>query len=829
MSDTKFESSGQSQMRAVGKVDGNAYFGDTYQSNGPREITVSDVGGTPPNFDRYWVDRTSYQSLLTDRISIFPVTEIVAVGGFGKSSLAAWGYANLRGGFQKRLWVSFGQPKTFDRVARWILQEVGFPNKDPEVKNDGLLRELIYRLNEPNTPVKTLVVLDQLETIVEADDRQWFERFLMQWAENGQESRVLVTTRSPFLSQEPIVLGGLNQDEGATFLGREGLTGDRFSALVDLTKGHPLLLKLAASWTKETYESQVDDRAIDFFTKLFANYKGDPRDGVAAIFDVIFGALPPALQTLLCGLSVYRLPIDIAMAQAMQPHIKVLQEETLKNFNIDLQNTFLEATKTALQSLCDWGLLLSQDDRFVLHPLVAGLVRSRVTDEVRRDAHERAIVFYEANYQEWDGTIESCRSELESFYHACELGQYDRASGILDRCYKLLHRDGKCLLLLPMYEDLTRAWDPVDDAEAFNLGEAWTRSGNLHGDLSNYQSAIANHHQAQEIFDRLDSPQGKAAALGNLGLAYRLLGNYDKAIECHSQNYEIAKAIGDKSSLAMSLGNLGLVYDSLGDYQKAIECHSQNYELAKAIGNNRSVAISLGNLGNAYQAIDNYQKAVECHSQNYELAREIGDKRSIAISLGNLGLAYYSLGSHQKAIEYHSHALELKQENSDKYGMAISLGNLGLVYDALGNYQKAFECHSKDYDLAKEIGHKRGVANSLFNMAKVQEQLDDHFNALQNFQKSKDIYEELNLNNEIEKCNRAIRNCTQTIAAQRRTPPPLDDSPPPESTIDWYEKQRQLNQPKTHTAAELSAMNRKFFLWFCVGITIVLLIGWLKR
>jgi hypothetical protein len=227
MSDTKFESSDQSQMRAVGKVDGDAYLGDQHHHYGSREITVSGVGGTPPSFERYWVDRTSYQSLLTDRISTMPVTEIVAEGGFGKSSLAAWGYANLKDDFKRRVWVSFGQPKTFDRVARWILQEIGFPNKDPQVNEETLLSELMIRLNDPNTPVKTLVILDQLESLADSSDRPWFEQFLSQWAEHGKESRVLVTTRSQFLSQGPIALTGMDVGEGSEFFTREGLMGDR--------------------------------------------------------------------------------------------------------------------------------------------------------------------------------------------------------------------------------------------------------------------------------------------------------------------------------------------------------------------------------------------------------------------------------------------------------------------------------------------------------------------------------------------------------------------------------------------------------------------------
>ena len=84
-----------------------------------------------------------------------------------------------------------------------------------------LLSELLYRLNDPNAPVKALVVLDQLETIADSADHIWFEQFLSQWAENGKESRVLVTTRSAFLSQGTILLEGMNVEEGLTSLTAE--------------------------------------------------------------------------------------------------------------------------------------------------------------------------------------------------------------------------------------------------------------------------------------------------------------------------------------------------------------------------------------------------------------------------------------------------------------------------------------------------------------------------------------------------------------------------------------------------------------------------------
>ena len=222
-------------------------------------------------------------------------------------------------------------------------------------------------------------------------------------------------------------------------------------------------------------------------------------------------------------------------------------------------------------------------------------------------------------------------------------------------------------------------------------------------------------------------------------------------------------------------------------------------------------------------------KAIDFHYQSMEISEASGDKQGIVNSLGGLSNAYYSLGNHQKAIDFHAQSMEIEQAIGYKQGIAMSLGNLGLAYYSLGDYQRAIDFHAQHNEMAQAIGDRWGMGASLLNLGNTLARLDEHFNALQNYKKAKAIYEELKLDHMVERCQNNIEGCTKIIATQRRTPPTLDNASAPESTIDWYEKQRQLNQPKTYTPDELGAMNRKFFLWFCVGIAIVLLIAWLKN
>lgn len=121
----------------------------------------------------------------------------------------------------------------------------------------------MLRLNDPNGSVKMLVVMDQVENAIGRSDWQWYESFLSQWAEDGRRSAVLVTSRSSILSTSTIALTGLNEAEGIAFFDRKGITGIGRSELITLASGHPLLLKLAAAWAKETYGARVDDIHLD--------------------------------------------------------------------------------------------------------------------------------------------------------------------------------------------------------------------------------------------------------------------------------------------------------------------------------------------------------------------------------------------------------------------------------------------------------------------------------------------------------------------------------------------------------------------------------------
>jgi hypothetical protein len=94
---------------------------------------------------------------------------------------------------------------------------------------------------------------------------------------------------------------------------------------------------LAAAWVRQTYGARVDERAIDFFEKLFGQYEGDLTAKVEDIFETLFLALSDQLRELLLKVSVYRLPIDLGMAQAMRSETTIEELEMLAGKGLLLQ------------------------------------------------------------------------------------------------------------------------------------------------------------------------------------------------------------------------------------------------------------------------------------------------------------------------------------------------------------------------------------------------------------------------------------------------------------------------------------------------------------
>ncbi|WP_326585701.1 tetratricopeptide repeat protein [Streptomyces sp. NBC_00481] len=103
------------------------------------------------------------------------------------------------------------------------------------------------------------------------------------------------------------------------------------------------------------------------------------------------------------------------------------------------------------------------------------------------------------------------------------------------------------------------------EARAWN-GVAWHRAN-----LGAYEQAHGDAQRAVELFEVIDDPDGRAEALGTLGLALRHLGRYGDAVDRYEQAIGLFRADGNLTSVAGSLMYLGDTYEAAGRRSRARE------------------------------------------------------------------------------------------------------------------------------------------------------------------------------------------------------------------------------------------------------------------
>ena len=691
--DLKGKSEGNSKFTQIGKIDAENLFisgenaetllkalENSGRSDGIGILRTGDPAKTTANWQGREKELTTLTAWLND--PNVGLIGIEAIGGMGKSTLAAKLYESDDLKFQKFYWADVTDGATFAEVARKVLTKFGCAVPEQE---QALNQALVQCLRQGNF----LLIIDNLESLLK-EDRQWtgqfWRDFFLSWKEYGSNSKILVTSRER--PTEPLFdhwlnLKGLAKEAGAKLLRAKGIQGD-LESFCELVDGHPLLLTIVADLLRDEFRDEeiapslayLDRLGLGNLRELMTKATGQHRKetvGLAVVLDATFGRLSEVQQQIFLAVSVLRQRFNAEMARAVA--------------GVELDN---KAVEKELRHIVNKSLLGERWDKATLEqwyefqPVVREYANYRAGKNQR--GHKNAIDFYSEkagislttwhkvmsflkfrsadDSKSWQN-LADVQEYLEIAHHLLAIGEIDQAFSMVRRCDEFL-----------------------------------TLRGYYTTNIEVYTPIIAAYEQLEKPQDHWEY----GAALTDVGNAYYSLGEYQRAIQIFQKRLDIAIANNDKSGRAASLGNLGLAYYSLGEYQRAIAFHQQSLEIAREIGDRQWEAGSLGNLGNAYYSLGEYQRAIAFHQQNLDIAREIGDRRGEANSLGNLGTAYDSLGEYQRAIAFHQQSLEIKTEIGALSGQAISLYNLGETYLKMQQLDHALKYCEQGLKIAQEIG-----------------------------------------------------------------------------------------------------------------------------
>jgi tetratricopeptide (TPR) repeat protein len=267
--------------------------------------------------------------------------------------------------------------------------------------------------------------------------------------------------------------------------------------------------------------------------------------------------------------------------------------------------------------------------------------------------------------------------------------------------------------------------------------------GHAYRDLGQPRRAIEQFARVLRIAREIGDRRYEGNALGGLGNAHYSLGEPRRAIGHYEQSLEIAREIGDRRGEGSALGNLGLAYAALGEPQRAIEHYEQVRAIMREIGDRRGEGWALGTLGTAYHDLGEMRRAIDHFGQHLAIAREIGDRRGEGNALGNLGNVYRTLSETRRAIEHHKQHLAIAREIGDRQGEGNALGNLGNAYADLGEPQRLIEHHEQSLQIARGIGDRRGEGRALYNSALAFDQLGERDEAIRRMREALTIYEQI--------------------------------------------------------------------------------------
>ena len=216
--------------------------------------------------------------------------------------------------------------------------------------------------------------------------------------------------------------------------------------------------------------------------------------------------------------------------------------------------------------------------------------------------------------------------------------------------------------------------------------------------------------QARILSKQINYEAGEAAALLQIGVAYRMDGDLQQTLNYGNQALKLPVSKRDHRILAMSLNLVAAVNKLQGDYPQALQNYLQALQAAERSGVTKQIANALLNIGNLYTTLEDHPKALSYQFRALKLWEELDDKLRLVISLNNIGEDYRLMADYPKAIEFYERALSTSQRINYQEGQALAQSNLAEVYQKTGHYKEAFALAHAALVIVKSLADQELIA-----------------------------------------------------------------------------------------------------------------------
>lgn len=292
-----------------------------------------------------------------------------------------------------------------------------------------------------------------------------------------------------------------------------------------------------------------------------------------------------------------------------------------------------------------------------------------------------------------------------------------------------------------VFRRLAHLSDSVRDNES--RGIALNNIGLILSERSIYDSAVAYHLKAAQVFilnrDSLRSSQ----SLINAGFAYKDAGSFEKAFSVTLDAIRTMESIKAENGLGTAYTTLGNILKDLQRPKEALEYHHKAITIREKLEDSAGIAGSFNNIGNVYKSEGEYAQALSYYLQSLELNSRLELHRANIITIDNIAETYLELGDYDKAEQYAQEAVSLRSKTDDKDGWMTAVTSLTRIYLAQKQFKKAEQLALQ---VAKEADEPIYIRLKLDNTIVLQEiysALKDHARAMEYSKKALDLKDSL--------------------------------------------------------------------------------------
>jgi tetratricopeptide (TPR) repeat protein len=227
--------------------------------------------------------------------------------------------------------------------------------------------------------------------------------------------------------------------------------------------------------------------------------------------------------------------------------------------------------------------------------------------------------------------------------------------------------------------------------DRFLEGQSNTKIGKLLLERNIYQDAAQYYQRASFLFGEENRLNHQARSLNHLGICLVLLNLPEQALQPLTLAIKLSEDKGDLSLRAAAGGNLGLAYSALNDYTKAIKAHKSVLKTAESLQDQSMQLNALINLADSNLQNKNFQSALGFALVAFDLAKSLESLPSLVLIYDLLGM----ISSHQQdlrsAVDYHQQAYLTAKSLGDLQRQGIALANQGLALEGLTELGKALQ------------------------------------------------------------------------------------------------------------------------------------------